>query len=128
MVERRPSYLLEQPFILQLDEVVDISIRENPRLNFEVGPRSTLKFMLNNAGGVIQEPIPQISIYTVGVKLQLSVGTSCHYGVFLLSPSNTILLGGYSPRMISKRESFIAERRQQREQFSFRHNIEITSR
>jgi hypothetical protein len=129
MVDRRPTYILEREFILQLDEVVDVSVRERSRLNFESGPRSTFKFMLNNAGlpliGVVQERIPGISIDTVGVKLKVSVGTSCHYGVFLLSPGTTTLLGGSSARMVSKREQFILERRQQREQSSFRHNVEI---
>jgi hypothetical protein len=129
MVDRRPEYSLERAVVVQLDEAVDITLRESSRVNFEASPHPTFKLMLSNAGvplvGVLQEPVPGISIDSVGVKLELAEGTPCHYGVFLLTAGNTTVLGGFSPSMIDKREAFIADHRQATERASFHFNLDL---
>jgi hypothetical protein len=132
MVERRPTHVIDAPFVVQLDEVVDVSIRERERMNFAIGRTPTFKVMLSNAGlplvGVLQQPIPGISLDSVGVKLELAAGTVCHYGVLLLSPENTAVLGGTSERMLERRNAFVAERRESEARLSFYSSVDSASR
>ena len=100
-------------YVVQVDEVVDISLPQEDRINLKRSPKGTLKFLLNSGGNrfpaIEKETIDSKSIslfMTPGSKVQIKAGSDIWYGVLFLTKSNITFLGGVSQEIVNKR-SFI---------------------
>ena len=97
-------------YVVQVDEVVDISLQESDRIVFKHSPRGTLKFLLNTGGehfvAIEKEKIDSknISVFMQpGSKIKIKAGSDLWYGVLFLNSSNVLFLGGYAPELVEKR-------------------------
>ena len=97
-------------YVVQVDEVVDISLQESDRIVFKHSPRGTLKFLLNTGGehfvAIEKEQINSKSINVFmqpGSKIKIKAGSDLWYGVLFLNNSNVSFLGGHAPDLVEKR-------------------------
>ena len=120
----KPKYFLERPVILQVNEVVDVSLRKDRRFKMDERQSPTLKLLLSDGDrmiGVAQRHIPGIAVGCAGVKVKIDKGTVMRYGVFVLNEENTEFLGGRSDAIVS----LVGEQQQlNSEETEFETNIE----
>ncbi|KAH0795841.1 recQ-mediated genome instability protein 1 [Histomonas meleagridis] len=100
--------------VLQVNEVVDISLPYEKRINFESSPKGTFKIDLSDGGfqlvGVTETQIPHLSVSIMpGQKIHISNNTVVCYGVFMLNEHNVQINGGFSDIQIEKKERITAE-------------------
>lgn len=97
--------------VVQIEEIVDISLPFNDRAEFRQDPNGTLKLLLNIGGyqfiGIEKTKITnnQISTFTTpGSKLRIKAGSVMRYGVLFIGNDNVEFLGGFSPDLVEKRK------------------------
>ena len=105
---QKKEYSLEKSLVVQIDEVVDVSIPRKDRSNNKCSDFPTYKLLINDGGmqmaGVMQTTNTKInSSSTPGIKIEIKEGTLLCYGVFLLHDSNINYHGGSSPNLIKKK-------------------------
>lgn len=118
----KPQMILEAPVIVQVNEVVDVSLPELERLEMKESSSPTLKLLLSDGDsiyGIVQRPIPGIKVGCAGVKVKISAGTIMRYGVFILNEENTLCLGGRSDKIAAA-----AEEARQWKPIGFRERVE----
>ena len=118
----KPQMILEAPVIVQVNEVVDVSLPELERLGMKESTSPTLKLLLSDGDaiyGIVQRPIPGIKVGCAGVKVKISAGTIMRYGVFILNEENTLCLGGRSDKVAAA-----VEEAQQWKPIGFRDRVE----
>lgn len=111
MCLQRRTHETNRPIILQVDEVIDISLRRDQRLHqFEHEYQPTLKVCLSDGGvqlaGVILGEIADFDVNKPGLKIRIAEGTTLHYSVVMLTDETTEVLGGYSGERFVEKEEF----------------------
>lgn len=104
-----PVYLLESDWIVQLNEVVDVSLRDGDRQELAQSKNPTLKLLISDGidvAAVAKRLIPGIAVGTVGVKLEIKKGTLFRYGIPLLDEMNTRVIGGSCTTLLEQLEEF----------------------
>lgn len=100
MFSGRKYSKLDNDVVLQVDEIVDISLKKSKRNKFKYSENPTFKFVLDDSGfkmiGLMRSAIPGFADGSEGKKIKISAGTEIFYGIFFLNKDNTKILGGYS--------------------------------
>ena len=105
-----------QYYVVEIVEVVDISLSETDRIHLKRSPRGTLKFLLNAGGqlfiAIEKSKLPEDfnTTITPGTKLEISPNADFIYGVLFLTPDNCRLLGGMNPALIYKRKHIYGDK------------------
>lgn len=106
----RRVHKLSSSVILQVDEVVDVSLRRNARFEqFDNPKQKTLKVCFSDGGvplvGIILDEIMNFDVNQPGLKIRIAEGTPVHYGIIILKNENVEVLGGFSiERVVEKDE------------------------
>jgi hypothetical protein len=112
-----PCLKLSRSAVVQINEVVDISLPSPDRVAFKQSPKGTLKFLLTYGNqifiGIEKEKLDS-SVFnttlTPGCKASISEGTEFRYGVLFLKPSNIKLLAGSSASDLVAKRKFIYQK------------------
>jgi hypothetical protein len=108
-----PRFQFVSSVLLQVHEIVDITLPTSQRLNLEISSNPTFKLLLSDGFSSIvaitKGLFPQFSPALLpGVKLIVHQGCVARYGVvFLESYQNIEIIGGYSPILIEKCASIL---------------------
>jgi hypothetical protein len=103
-----PVHRLTDPILLQIAEIVDITLPLTQRANFEISKTPTFKLLLSDGFthyiGLTCGMFPQLSpLLMPGVKILVRSGTTIRFGVFLFNSSqNAELIGGHSDILFDK--------------------------
>lgn len=94
----------KKQIFLQINEVVDISLPKNQRLNYEISKNPTLKIFLtdgiNNFFAISKKPITSFSTTVQpGSKLLIKTPIEIRYGIIFLSEANIDFLNENSPQI-----------------------------
>jgi hypothetical protein len=106
---RAPFYTVQSPLFLQVDEVVDISLPVEERLQLRIRESGTLKILLTDGRiqflGISKKRLTVLSPTTVpGIKITVLPPIEMRYGVLFLDDDRICIEGGSSPPLIEHRE------------------------
>lgn len=106
---QKPQCFITTPMIIQIDEIIDVSLSDKDRLYNNKSQNPTLKMLVNSGGfktsGIIQDQIQNLDLdIEPGLKILVKSGAYLIYGVLMICEDNTIVLGGSSPKLIEKRD------------------------
>ena len=97
--------------VVQVDEVVDISLCQYDRIVFKQSSKGTMKFLLNLGGqhfvGIEKERFDSNDINVFmqpGAKILIDEGSDIYFGCLFMSPRNVHFLGGRAGDLIDKRK------------------------
>lgn len=107
-----PCLKLSKSVVVQINEVVDISLPNSDRIAFKQSPKGTLKFLMSHGDqifiGIEKEKLDSSIFNTTlvpGCKVRISKGTEFRYGVLFIRKNNIELLkSSFAPDLIEKRE------------------------
>jgi hypothetical protein len=109
-----PCWHLVDPILVQIEEIVDITIPFSQRINFEISKNPTFKILLSDGFvqciGLTRGMFPQLSpLLTPGAKALVKAGSEVRFGViFFNSHQNVEILGGKSPLLVEKCRSILS--------------------
>jgi hypothetical protein len=110
-IKLSPFYIFREVRVFQVNEVVDVSANENGRRKGFVNPFPTLKVLMADGGtrlvGVVRERIEVITVDSVGIKIEIGVGSVMRYGVLMMFQKNVKILGGSCQELIDMKKRFL---------------------
>lgn len=106
------SFYLRKDILVQVDEIVDISIPYAERCDFKMGKNGTLKLLLDDGSlkfiGISKTRIEYFNpLLQPGLKIIIKKGTLIKYGVVFLDNENIKIIGGKSDIQIERRRSIV---------------------
>ncbi|EAY21430.1 hypothetical protein TVAG_198690 [Trichomonas vaginalis G3] len=108
---KNPKVTISQDCVVQVEEVVDISLPSAERIEFRQNPQGTLKLLLRSGEyqfiGIEKEKFNtnQLNTFTQpGTKIRIKSGTQMRYGVLFLTSQNFDIIGGICKELIDKRK------------------------
>jgi hypothetical protein len=108
-----PQFTFSKSALLQVHEILDISLAAPQRLNLEVSPSPTFKILLSDGFvpvvALTKGLFPQLSPALLpGLKLVVKPGVVTRFGVILLESHRSVeFIGGFSPLLIERCQSLL---------------------
>ncbi|OHS97271.1 hypothetical protein TRFO_09548 [Tritrichomonas foetus] len=109
-----PMYVIQEPVVFQINEIVDISIPSYKRKHFEMSGKGTFKLLLSDGFqsvlAITKKVIPEINpANDPGAKIYLKPPITVKFGVIFLTDTNSTIYGGMSPKEIQHRNDIVTK-------------------